>query len=166
MTVARPPVVAAPLTRSEEGSVADPTRTSRAALGDGRVSSQLFHGLGHMTLDAGGKMFFGIQIRRNAGTLSQRREFGAMSGCSTLQQVTLCSVKLTDLRKMSFPPASNVMWPSPCQLQRCRPMPRRAMTLSVPRPGATRPTPFHVIYGRPTVMWPSPIALVWPSRRA
>jgi len=29
-------------------------------------------GLGHMTLDAGGKLSFGIQMRRNAGTLSQR----------------------------------------------------------------------------------------------
>jgi len=29
-------------------------------------------GLGHMTLDAGGKLSFGVQIRRNAGTLSQR----------------------------------------------------------------------------------------------
>ncbi len=29
-------------------------------------------GLGHMTLDAGGKLSFGIQMRRNAGTASQR----------------------------------------------------------------------------------------------
>ncbi len=29
-------------------------------------------GQGHMTLDAGGKLSFGIQMRRNAGTLSQR----------------------------------------------------------------------------------------------
>jgi len=29
-------------------------------------------GLGHMTLDAGGKLSFGIQTRKNAGTLSQR----------------------------------------------------------------------------------------------
>jgi len=36
-----------------------------------------------------------------------------MSGCSTLQQVALCTVELTDLRKVSFPPASSVMWPSP-----------------------------------------------------
>ncbi len=31
-----------------------------------------FDGQGHMTLDAGGKLSFGIQMRRNAGTLSQR----------------------------------------------------------------------------------------------
>ncbi len=36
-----------------------------------------------------------------------------MSGYSTLQQVALCTVELTDLRKVSFPPASSVMWPSP-----------------------------------------------------
>jgi len=29
-------------------------------------------GLGHMTLDAGGKLSFGSQTRRNAGTASQR----------------------------------------------------------------------------------------------
>ncbi len=29
-------------------------------------------GLGHMTLDVGGKLSFGIQMRRNAGTASQR----------------------------------------------------------------------------------------------
>jgi len=32
----------------------------------------LRYGQGHMTLDAGGKLSFGIQMRRNAGTLSQR----------------------------------------------------------------------------------------------
>ena len=36
-----------------------------------------------------------------------------MSGCSTLQQVALYTVELTGLRKVSFPPASSVMWPSP-----------------------------------------------------
>jgi hypothetical protein len=35
VTVTRPPVVAAPLTRSEEGTVADPARAGRAALRDG-----------------------------------------------------------------------------------------------------------------------------------
>ncbi len=37
----------------------------------GRFSGRL-DGQGHMTLDAGGKLSFGIQMRRNAGTLSQR----------------------------------------------------------------------------------------------
>ncbi len=38
-----------------------------------------------------------------------------MSGCSTLQQVALYTVELTGLRKVSFPPASSVMWPSPAR---------------------------------------------------
>jgi len=37
-----------------------------------RESDMTQGGLGHMTLDAGGKLSFGIQMRRNAGTASQR----------------------------------------------------------------------------------------------
>jgi len=36
-----------------------------------------------------------------------------MSGWSTLQRAALCTVELTCLRKVPFPPASSVMWPSP-----------------------------------------------------
>ncbi len=36
-----------------------------------------------------------------------------MSGWSTLQQAALCTVELSCLRKVPFPPASCVMWPSP-----------------------------------------------------
>jgi len=36
-----------------------------------------------------------------------------MSGWSTLQRAALCTVELSCLRKVPFPPASSVMWPSP-----------------------------------------------------
>jgi len=36
------------------------------------IFSEKRDGLGHMTLDVGGKLSFGIQMRRNAGTASQR----------------------------------------------------------------------------------------------
>jgi len=36
-----------------------------------------------------------------------------MSGWSTLQRAALCTVELSCLRKVPFPSASSVMWPSP-----------------------------------------------------
>ncbi len=54
-----------------------------------------------------------------------------MSGCSTLQQVALYTVELTGLRKVSFPPASSVMWPSPTYQADCRPSGWRNTSITV-----------------------------------